>query len=203
MTADHVRTGLAIDEHPRAAVVKHHVAAIPLPPAHDVAGEESPALGLRDRERFGGLAGLRDVPLRVEAERRQGAVDMIILEAQQRTEKRAERHPHLRFGGAIDGDLNRQILDLLFAEHKPHVPDAACARDVEDLDWLVRQQIHVRRGASRAEVRRQLQQRHRRIGVGRRESISLLRVGGECRETGDPNDEGPEVSQLISSHKLF
>ena len=93
-----MRTGLAIDEHPRAAVVKHHVAAIPLPPAHDVAGEESPALGLRDRERFGGLAGLRDVPLRVEAERRQGEVP-----ARRSGQKQARLDVERNQGGAVLG----------------------------------------------------------------------------------------------------
>ncbi len=50
----------------RAAIVKHHVGMIPLPPADDVACEESGSLRLGNREGLRGLAGLRDVPLRME-----------------------------------------------------------------------------------------------------------------------------------------
>ena len=79
MTANDVRIGLAIDEQARAAIVEDHVAVIPLTPAHDVAGEESSALGLRDRKRFGGLARLGDIPLRVEPERRQVHSGSVLL----------------------------------------------------------------------------------------------------------------------------
>lgn len=51
--------------------MKHHVGAIPLPPSHDVAGEESGTLGLRNGERLRRLARQCDVSLRVEAEGRQ------------------------------------------------------------------------------------------------------------------------------------
>ena len=71
--------GLAVDQQSRAAIVKDHVIVVPLPPSHDVTGEEASSLGLGNGKRLGRDTRLRDVPLGMEAERRQRSFPAILL----------------------------------------------------------------------------------------------------------------------------
>ena len=83
-----------------------------------------------------------------------------------------------RFGSAIHRDLNRQVVDVGFTKHKPQVTHAARSAGVEDLNRLAGRHGQVRRCAPGAKVRRQLQQGHCRIGVGRWKRVGRLCVIG-------------------------
>ena len=117
---------------------------------------------------------------------------MVILEAQQCAKKRAKRHFDLRFGSTIHGDLNRQIVDIFFTEHEPKMAHTARSRGVEDLHRLARFHGQICRRASGAEVRRQLQERHRRIGAGHGERVSRLRLDVGIEKEGSSSGDGCE-----------
>ena len=71
--------GLAIDQHPRAAVVENHVAVIFLAIPHDIAGEKPDSLRLEDRKRLRRRRRLGEVALGMEAQRSQVDVCGVLL----------------------------------------------------------------------------------------------------------------------------
>ena len=184
---------------------QRHPVRILLPVDHAATGfggirtqHDSTAFGERDRQikipSGGRLGGYVDVvgDGEVREVHQPRTIHVVILETQQGAEERTEWHPSLRFSSTIDGDLNGQIIDRFIAKHEPHMAHTARSCGIEDLYRLPRCQVEVGRSAPGTEVGGQLQQWHRRIGVGGRKRGQLLHPGAEGRKSGNHKDPGPE-----------
>ena len=100
-----------------------------------------------------------------------GAGDVVILEAEERAEERAERHAHLGRIRPVDGDLDLEVVEILLGEHEPQLPQASRAGDIENDDGVVDARGDVGGRAPGSKLPRQLEEGHGGIGIGLRKRI--------------------------------